>query len=97
MNKGNEDSQDKVISKQPSNIYDKFRSRRSKSIIQRNFSIIETKQFNCFSYLCYLIFCKQINSHIKQFEEFRRLIISEESMFNNYFNIYKLLESNKGN
>ena len=97
MKKGNEDSQDKVISKQPSNIYDKFHSRRSKSIIQRNFSIIETKQFNCFSYLCYLIFCKQINSHIKQFEELRRLIISEESMFNTYFNIYKLLEFNKGN
>ena len=97
MNKINEDSQDKIITKQPSNIYNKFHSKTSKSIIQRNFSILETKHFNCFSYLLYLIFCKHINSHIKQFEVFRRLIISEESMFNNYFNIYKLLETNKGN
>ena len=64
-----------------------------------NYSVIENKSFtfNCFSYLCYLIFCKQINSHIKHFEDLRRLIISEETMFNNYFNVYKLLELNKGN
>ena len=96
INKNHEDSKEKVISKQPSSIYESFSNKRTKSIIRRNYSLLEKKDFNCFNYLCYLIFCKQINSDIKKIEELRRLIISEESIFNNYFNVYKLLEENKG-
>ena len=99
INKNHEDSKENIFTKQQSNIYEKFASKRSKSIIKHNYSVIENKSFtfNCFSYLCYLIFCRQINSHMKHFEDLRRLIISEETMFNNYFNVYKLLELNKGN
>ena len=61
--------------------------------IRFNFSKIKSKEkFNCFNYLFYIIFCKKINNHIKFYEDLRRLIISEEIMFQNYLNIYKLLE-----
>ena len=63
--------------------------------IKRDFALINKKdKFSCFSYIFYLIFCKQIYSRIKYYEELRRLIISEECMFQNYLNIYRLLELN---
>ena len=63
------------------------------NFIKFNFSKIKSKEkFNCFNYLFYIIFCKKINVHIKFYEDLRRLIISEEIMFQNYLNIYKLLE-----
>ena len=52
---------------------------------------------NCFDYLCYLIQCKKIQSQIKYYEDFRKIIISEESMIQNYLNINKLFEFNQFN
>ena len=68
----------------------------TRNYIRRNFALINEKEsFNCFSYFFYIFFCKRINSNIKYCEELRRLIISEESMIQNYLNIYKLLELQK--
>ena len=66
----------------------------TKNYIRRDFALIDKKEkFNCFNYFFYIIFCKQVNSKIKYYEELRRLIISEECMIQNYLNIYKLLEA----
>ena len=72
----------------------KLKRMSTKYHIKRDFALIDEKdKFNCFSYFFYIIFCKQINSKINYYEELRRLIISEECMFQNYLNIYKLLEA----
>ena len=97
MNKNQEDSQEKIISKKKPNAFEENIKRKStKSAIRLNLSHIEKKKtFNCYNYFFYLILCKKVNIHIKYYEELRKLIISEESMFHNYFNIYKLLEINQ--
>ena len=97
VNKNQEDSQEKIISKKKPNAFEENIKRKStKSAIRLNLSHIEKKKtFNCYNYFFYLILCKKVNIHIKYYEELRKLIISEESMFHNYFNIYKLLEINQ--
>ena len=55
----------------------------------------ETKKFNFCKYFGYLICCKRNNKTISYYENFRKQIISEENIINNYFNIYNLLEASK--
>ena len=95
INKENENSeQNIIIMKHKSDDVGKLKRMSTKNYIKRDFALIDKKdKFNCFSYFFYIIFCKQINSKINYYEELRRLIISEECMFQNYLNIYKLLEA----
>ena len=95
INKENENSeQNIIIMKHKSDDVGKLKRMSTKYHIKRDFALIDKKdKFNCFSYFFYIIFCKQINSKINYYEELRRLIISEECMFQNYLNIYKLLEA----
>ena len=95
INKENENSeQNIIIMKHKSDDVGKLKRMSTKYHIKRDFALIDEKdKFNCFSYFFYIIFCKQINSKINYYEELRRLIISEECMFQNYLNIYKLLEA----
>ena len=95
INKENENSeQNIIIMKHKSDDVGKLKRMSTKNYIKRDFALIDEKdKFNCFSYFFYIIFCKQINSKINYYEELRRLIISEECMFQNYLNIYKLLEA----
>ena len=66
-------------------------------MIKLKFARIKKKErFNCFNYFWYMVSCKKINSQIYYYENLRRLIISEEIIFQNYLNIYKLLELNQG-
>ena len=98
MNKNNEDSLDKAISEQKSNAFETIHRKYTKNLINNVISHIDKKKsFNCFDYLCYLVFCKKIKYIIKCYEILRRIIISEECMFENFFNIYKLLEIHKLN
>jgi hypothetical protein len=53
---------------------------------------LKKNKFTCFNYLCYLICLKRNNRKIKFFEDFRARIISEENLFQNYSDIYKLLK-----
>ena len=98
MNKNNEDSRDKAFSEQKSNAFETIHRKYTKNGINNIISHIDKKKsFNCFDYLCYLVFCKKINSNIKYYEKLRREIISEECIFQNFFYIYKLLEAHKSN
>ena len=92
-NNSNENSKQNIITDQNTKDIGKLKRMSTRNNIKRDFALIDKKdKFNCFSYLFYIIFCKQINSKIKNYEELRRLIISEECMVQNYLNIYKLLE-----
>ena len=98
MNKNNEDSLDKAISEQKFDAFETIHRKNTKNLINNVISHIDKKKsFNCFDYLCYLVFCKKIKNIIKCYEILRRIIISEECMFENFFNIYKLLEAHKLN
>jgi len=46
-------------------------------------------------FFCYLIHLKTNNPKIKYYEEIREQIISEQSLFQNYINIFNLLKINK--
>ena len=62
-------------------------------MIKLNLARIKKKEeFNCLNYLWYIVLCKKVNSPIYYYENLRRLIISEEIMFQNYLYISKLLE-----
>ena len=89
MNKSHQDSQENIIQSKKSNIHeDNIKTKKSKSLFKYNVTLIDKKKpFNCCDYLFYLILCKQVNPHIKYYEELRKQIISEESMFHNYFYI----------
>ena len=88
-----EESELKVISHSKSEAFEEIKAQHIKTYIKLNFDRINEKEyFNCFDYLCYVIFCKQIKTKIKYYEDLRRIIISEEIMFQNYLNINKLLE-----
>ena len=90
----NENSEQNIILEQKSKDIGKLQRMSTKNYIRRDFALIDKKEkFNCFNYFFYIIFCKQVNSKIKYYEELRRLIISEECMIQNYLNIYKLLEA----
>ena len=96
MNKSHEDSKEKIISKQQSEEKENISKKGTKSVISSNFSIIKkNKSFTCFAYLFYLIFCKKLNSQLKQVEELRRIVINEESIFHNYFNTKDLKKPSK--
>ena len=87
-----------ITNKENKDLIKEIKKANFQNFIKLNFSKIKSKKkFNCFNYLFYIIFCKKINVHIKIYEDLRRLIISEEIMFQNYFNIYKLLEIHKDN
>ena len=93
MNKNMDISRQNIIPISDKNLMKKLKKANFQQFIKFNFSKIRSKEkFNCFNYLFYIIFCKKINVHIKFYEDLRRLIISEEIMFQNYLNIYKLLE-----
>ena len=97
FNNNNENSKENIITEQNLKLKNKGNLKRmsTRNNIKRDFALINKKdKFSCFSYIFYLIFCKQIYSRIKYYEELRRLIISEECMFQNYLNIYRLLELN---
>ena len=65
----------------------------TKAFIKHTFAKIDkNSSFHCWNYYLYLISCKKINEKIKYYEDLRRLIISEECIFQIYFNMYKLLE-----
>ena len=82
------DSREKAISEIKSEAFETINRKSTKNVIKNTiYHIDKTKSFNCLDYLCYLVFCKKIKSNIKYYEELRRLIVSEESMFHNYFNI----------
>ena len=90
----NENSEQSIILEQKPKDIGKLQRMSTKNYIRRDFALIGKKEkFNCFNYFFYIIFCKQVNSKIKYYEELRRLIISEECMIQNYLNIYKLLEA----
>ena len=90
----NENSEQNIILEKKSKDIGKLQRMSTKNYIRRDFALIDKKEkFNCFNYCFYIIFCKQVNSKIKYYEELRRLIISEECMIQNYLNIYKLLEA----
>ena len=83
----------KVIPEQKIEAFEEITTKYAKKLIKLNFARIKKKEkFNCFHYFCYLISCKKINPKIRYYEILRRLIISEEIMFQNYLSIYKLLE-----
>ena len=93
INKNSENSEGKIIPGPKSEAFEEIKTKQSINMIKINFEGIKQKEkFNCFHYLCYMIFCKKIISQIQYYENIRRLIISEEIMFQNYLNIYKLLE-----
>ena len=71
-------------------IYDP-KDKENKNIEESNGELKENK-FTWFNYLCYLICLKKNNRKIKFFEDFRARIISEENLFQNYSDIYKLLK-----
>ena len=82
-----------VIPEQKIEAFEEITTKYAKKLIKLNFARIKKKEkFNCFHYFCYLISCKKINPKIRYYEILRRLIISEEIMFQNYLSIYKLLE-----
>ena len=91
----NENSEQNIILEQkPKKDIGKLKRFSTRHFIRRDFALIDRKEkLNCFYYIFYIIFCKQVNSKIKYYEELRRLIISEECMIQNYLNIYKLLEA----
>ena len=98
INKNNENieqTDNKIGNLNYSRFIQASKSGYTKKYVSYIFSLISKKDhFNCWSYLLYLIFCKQFNSKVRYYEDLRRLIISEECMLENYFNIYKLLEAN---
>ena len=78
-----------IIKKNP----DEIKRQSTKAFIKHTFAKIDkNSSFHCWNYYLYLISCKKINEKIKYYEDLRRLIISEEFIFQNYFNMYKLLE-----
>ena len=98
INKNDENSELKIIKKPKSGAFEEIKSKHHKNYIKLNFQRInENESFNHFDYLCYMIFCKKIKSKIKYYEDLRRLIISEEIMFQNYLYINKLLEYHQFN
>ena len=56
---------------------------------------IKDEEFGWYMFFCYLIHLKRNNPKIKYYEEIREQIISEESLFQNYINIFNLLKINK--
>ena len=65
---------------------------KENKIIKDNSGEIKKTNITWFNYLCYLICLKKNNQKIKFFEDFRARIINEENLFQNYFDIYKLLK-----
>ena len=53
---------------------------------------VKKQNFNWFSYILYIILFKSKNSKIKFYENFRAKILSEENIWQNNFEIYKLLD-----
>ena len=93
INKNMDNSRQNIIQIPNKEVFKRMKTRNIQKSIKSNISKIKLEEkFNCFNYLFYIIFCKKINIHIKFYEDLRRLIISEEVMFQNYLNIYKLLE-----
>ena len=98
MNKSKEISEPKIIKRPKSGAFEEIKTRYIKNYIKLNFNRIDQNEyFSRFDYLCYMIFCKKIKSKIKYYEDLRRLIISEEIMFQNYLNINHLLEFHQFN
>ena len=96
MNKNEDNSDNKNISCPKSEAFGEIKTKTDKNYL--NLERIKKKSsVNCFDYLCYLIQCKKIHSQIKYYEDFRKIIISEESMIQNYLNINKLFEFNQFN
>ena len=95
MNKNSENSKDKIIPGPKSDAFKEVETKFSKNMISLNLTGIEkNKEFNCFNYFWYMVLCKRINPNIKDCENLRRLIMSEEIMLKNYLYINKLLELN---
>jgi len=96
INKNSENSKDKIIPGPKSDAFEEIKTKFSTYMIKLKFARIKKKErFNCFNYFWYMVSCKKINSRIYYYENLRRLIISEEIIFQNYLNIYKLLELNQ--
>ena len=96
MNKNEDNSDNKNISCPKSEAFEEIKTKTDRNYL--NLERIKKKSsVNCFDYLCYLIQCKKIHSQIKYYEDFRKIIISEESMIKNYLNINKLFEFNQFN
>ena len=55
---------------------------------------IKKQNFNWFKYMLYLISCQNNNKTIDYYENIRTSLISEENIFQNYLDIYKLLKIN---
>ena len=64
--------------------------------ITNNKNKINKKQgFNWFKYIWYVINCGRNNPKINSYVDFRRKLISEESIIQDHLNIYKLLQFNE--
>ena len=92
-NKNSENSEHKEIQEEKQEGFERIAKGYTKKFIKLNFQRIKKREhFNCLDYLYYMLYCKKIKPQIQYYENLRRLIISEEIMFQNYLNIYKLLE-----
>ena len=88
MNKNSENSKDKIVPGPKSDAFKEVETKFSKNMIKLNLTGIEkNKEFNCFNYFWYMVLCKRINPNIKDCENLRRLIMSEEIMLKNYLYI----------
>ena len=84
-NKNSDNSEGKIISGPKSEAFEEVKTKYSTNMIKLNFVRIKKKEkFNCFHYVLYMIFCKKIIPQIQYYENLRRLIISEEIMFQNF-------------
>ena len=98
INKKEDNSEYKIFRGQKSEAFEDLKAQYVKNYIKLNFEKInKNESINCFNYFCYMLRCKKIKSKIKFYEDLRRLIISEENMFQNYLNINKLLEFHQFN
>ena len=53
----------------------------------------QRQKFHWFSYIKFLICCGKSNQKMAYYEDFRRIIISEENILQNHLDIYKLLKA----
>ena len=98
MNKKDENSEYKIIKRHKSEAFEEITNQQFITYITINFEkISEKEEFNFLDYLGYKLFCKKIKPKIKYYEHLRKLVISEEIMFQNYLNINKLRELHQFN
>ena len=60
--------------------------------IEENFKPLKKQNFSWFIYFYYIITLKHTNPKIRYYETFRKEVISEENVIQNYINIFKLLK-----